>query len=264
MVLKIQKTFNLYPRYTYPPRLIAGLLWDWILMRRRSFRKDACDCIGRLEPPLRVLGSDYIPHSGPCVITPNHYYRPGFNAWWLALAITSVVPVDMHWVMTSELTFPGKWYAPIGMLVSRIMLKRAARLYGFTPMPPMPPRSQDVTVRANAVRRVLSYTMKTTFPVLGLAPEGGDMPGGRLDLPASGAGRFILLLAARGLSLVPVGVFEQDGTFCLNFGPAYHLHVPAEMTPDEKDKRASTIIMEHIAIQMPSHLRGAFHYVEEQ
>ena len=253
----------MYPCYSYPPRLVAGLLWDWILMRRRSFRKDACDCIGRLEPPLRVLGSESIPHSGPCVITANHYYRPGFNAWWLALAITSVVPADMHWVMTSELTFPGKWYAPIGMLVLRIVLKRAARLYGFTPMPPMPPRPQDVTVRANAVRKVLSYVMKTTYPVLGLAPEGGDMPGGRLALPASGAGRFSLLLATRGLSLVPVGVYEQDGRFCLNFGPAYQLHVPTEMSPDEKDKRASTIIMEHIAIQMPSHLRGIFHYVEE-
>lgn len=252
------------PRYTYPPRVVTGLLWDWLLVRRRSFRADARACIKRLQPPLKVLGKENIPLAGPCVLTANHYYRPGFNAWWLALAISTVVPVEMHWVMTGELTFPGKWYAPLGMPVSRFVLRRAARIYGFTAMPPIPPRPKDVTVRARAVREVLSYIQRCEKPILGLAPEGGDMPGGRLAWPAPGVGRFGLLIARRGLSLIPVGVYEQDGVFTLSFGSAYQLRIPSELSPDKKDRGAAKIIMEHIACQLPPYLRGDFDYVEAQ
>ena len=69
----------------------------------------------------------------------NHYYRSGFNAWWMALGLAATVPLDIHFVMTGELTFPGKWYAPLGMAGSRWLLRRFS-IYGFTTMPPMPPR----------------------------------------------------------------------------------------------------------------------------
>ena len=84
--------------------------WDVILLRNRDFHKDAKRCIENLDPPLQVLGKENIPQHGPCVITVNHYHRDGFGAQWIALAIAALVPVNMHWIMTGEFTYPGKWY----------------------------------------------------------------------------------------------------------------------------------------------------------
>ena len=254
----------MYPHYSYPLRAIPGLAADTLLGRHRSFRADAVACLARLEPPPRVLGKENIPHSGPCVLTFNHYYRPGFGAWWLALAIASVAPVEMHWIMTGELTYPGKWYAPLGMAGSRWLLKRVSRTYEFTTMPPMPPRPRDVEARARAVREVLSHIKEHPDAILGLAPEGSDQPSGRLSWPASGAGRFGLLLAGRGLRFVPVGAYEAEGALCLSFGSAYKLSLPRGLSPDEKDRQAAKVIMQNIARQLPSHLRGDFATTDEK
>ena len=99
-----------YPTYYYPPGFVARIARDVVLLRPRDFHKDAKACIENLEPPLQVSGKEYIPQSGPCVITVNHYHRPGFGAQWLALAIAALVPVRMHWIMTGEFTYVGKWY----------------------------------------------------------------------------------------------------------------------------------------------------------
>ncbi|MBA4380759.1 MAG: hypothetical protein C0393_08830 [Anaerolinea sp.] len=246
------------PRYTYPPLGVLGLSFNVFFGGHRSFQADGKRCVERLNPPLRVYGGENIPQSGPCLITFNHYYRPGFHAWWLALGIASVVPVEMHWIMTGELTFPGRWYAPLGRPISRWLLKRASQVYGFTTMPPMPPRPRDVEARARAVREVLSHIKEHPHAILGLAPEGGDNPGGGLSWPASGAGRFGLLLASRGLRFVPLGAFEAEGEFCLSFGPAYGLSVPPGLSSEEKDRQAAKIIMQNIARQLPAHLRGEF------
>ncbi len=188
---------------------------------RRSFRLDGQACVNRLDPPLFVLGKENIPPAGPCLILFNHYYRPGYNAWWTALAIAATVPQDIHFAMTGELTFPGKWYAPLGMAGSRWLLKRISRIYGFTTMPPMPPRPKDVEARALSVRAFLAYAHSHPRAILALAPEGGDQPGGLLAWPPAGAGRFIALLTASGMPIVPVGVYEENGRLCLSFGKSY-------------------------------------------
>lgn len=248
----------MYPRYSFPPRVITSLIVDWLLARRRSSRGDALACIRRLKPPLRIFGEEHIPQAGPCVVTFNHYYRPDFNAIWMAAAIASQVPVEMHFVMTGELTYPGKWYAPVGMLFSKIVLARAARVYGFPTMPPMPPRQKDVEARAQSVRRVLEVVRREKNIILGLAPEGGDNPTGQIAMPASGAGRFALLLSVAGLQFVPVGVYELDGALCLRFGVAYKLSVPRGLSADEKDSQVTRIVMSHIAALLPESLRGEF------
>jgi 1-acyl-sn-glycerol-3-phosphate acyltransferase len=220
-----------------------------------------------LKPPLRVYGVENVPLSGPCLITFNHYFRPHFHAWWLALAVAAVVPVEMHWVMTGELTFPGKWYAFLGKPISRWVLRRLAKIYGFTTMPPMPPRPKDVEARARSVRGVLEYLRAHPAAILGLSPEGGDDPNGRLAWPAPGAGRFLLLLAGTGFPILPVGMYEQAGEFCLRFGAAYRLRassrassraIPPRLGPDERDRRVAEIIMTNIARQLPQRLRGEF------
>jgi Acyltransferase len=247
-----------YPLYSYPSRLIYGLFANVLIGGRRSFRRDGQACIRRLKPSPRIFGTENIPQGGPCLITFNHYYRPGFNAWWMALGIASQVPVEMHWIMTGELTFPGRWYAPLGMLGSRWLLKRFGSIYGFTTMPPMPPRTKDVKARAASVRRTLAFAKAHPQTILGLAPEGGDQPGGAVRMPPTGAGRFILLLAEQGFPVLPVGCFEEAGEFCLRFGKAYWLQNPRDCTPDENDRRAAQIVMSAIATQLPVRLRGEF------
>ncbi len=246
------------PRYRYPFPIVPEVVRDLLLVRKRSFRDDAIACTQKIQPPLQVLRSEYIPSRGPCLLTVNHYYRPGFRAWWIALGITAVLPLEPHWVMTNELTFPGRWYAPIGRLLTRLLLARAARVYGFTGMPPMPPRRKDTAARAHSVRAVLSFVDSTPAPVLCLAPEGGDMPGGRLSWPPLGAGRFVQQLAKRGMALVPVAAYEQGGQFCLHFGQSYDLALPSGLSSGQRDREAAGIVMGRIARLLPPHLRGDF------
>ena len=248
----------MYPRYNYPPFGFFRLAPNVLFGGRRSFRRDAQLCLERLKPPLRVLGEENIPQSGPSLITFNHYYRYGFNAWWMALALAATVPVDIHFVMTGELTWPGKWYAPLGQAGSRWLLKRFSKIYGFTTMPPMPPREIDLAARARSVRETLAFSRQHPQAVLGLAPEGGDQPGGVLNWPSSGAGRFVLLLAEQGFPVLPVGAYEENGEFCLCFGTAYQLQIPRGLGPDGKDHAVAQTIMSAIAAQLPPRLRGGF------
>ncbi|MBN1450790.1 MAG: hypothetical protein JW963_07230 [Anaerolineales bacterium] len=247
-----------FPKYGYPCRVVVGLAFSTIFGLRRSFCEDAIRCIGRLKPPLRVLGRENIPQSGPCVITVNHYHRPGFGAEWLALGISAVVPHEMHWIMTAEWTAPGKWYEPIKGGYSRLLLNKLSRVYGYITMPPMPPRPQDVEARARSVKKVLNLVRKTGNTILGLAPEGGNQTGGWLSAPAPGAGRFGLLLAGSGSAFVPVGAYEADGSFYLHFGLPYQLSVPSGLSADEKDRAAAEVMMRKIAALLPEHLRGEF------
>jgi len=247
-----------YPKYAYPRGLFPKIALDVVLLRRRNFRRDANACIENLQPCLRVLEKENTPQHGPCVITVNHYHREGFGAQWIALAIAAYVPVDMHWVMTGEFTYVGKWYESIGAFGSRLLLNRIATIYGFTTMPPMPPRAKDVETRASSVRAVLEYVRHADTPILGLAPEGYDPPGGVLTRPASGAGRFGLLLSNAGLKFIPVGAYEADGVFTIHFGEPYVLSVSRDLSPDEKDTQAAQLMMKNIAQLLPNHLRGEF------
>ena len=246
------------PQYFYPPGVFAAFVRDLFLLRKRDFHGDAQACIANLHPPLKVIGQENIPQSGPCVVTVNHYHRDGFGAQWLALVVASLVPVQMHWVITSEFTYPGKWYERFGTLGSKLLLGRIAHVYSFTSMPPMPPREKDVEARAASVRAVLEYVKHTENPVIGLAPEGYDPAGDVLSRPVSGVGRFGFLLSRAGLKFCPVGAYEADGCFHVHFGKSYELRVPADLSMDEKDRQASQIMMEQIAALLPVYLRGEF------
>jgi hypothetical protein len=247
-----------YPLYKYPPGAFFLVGLNVFFGGHRSFRRDGRECIDRLAPPLRVLEPENIPQAGPCAIIFNHYYRPGFDAWWLALGLAAVVPHDIHFVMTGELTYPGKWYAPLGMAGSRLLLWRLSSIYGFTTMPPMPPRPKDVAARARSVRKTLKFARLHPHSILGLAPEGGDQPRGRLNWPAPGAGRFILHLAGLSYRIVPVGAYELGGEFCLHFGRAYDLTIPTGLSADQKDRAAAQVLMSHISALLPEPLRGPF------
>ena len=247
-----------HPKYSYPPVLFVRAAWDLLLMRRRDLRRDAKACIENMSAKLKVLGEENIPQQGGCVLTINHYHRPGLGAQWIALAVTSLVPLKVHWAVTAELMCQGKWYRAVGSRASRVFLRRLATLYGLITMPPMPPRPKDVEARAASVRALLAYVKQEHGPVLGISPEGYNSPQGALARPAQGFGRFALLLSRAGMKFIPVGGYEADGIFHLHFGKEYELSIPCDLSTDEKDEQAMQIIMRKIACLLPMYLRGEF------
>jgi hypothetical protein len=134
-----------------------------------------------------------------------------------------------------------------------------ARMYGFISMPPMPPHPELAEEAVHAMRSALALAGDATEQspvILGLAPEGGDSPDGRLMLPPAGVGRFIAHLAKRGLCFVPAAVFETDGQLTARFGPAFVPDIATRETRTELDRVVSNQVMGAIARLLPERLRG--------
>jgi hypothetical protein len=245
------------PRYRIPRRLMVSATLDLLRGSRRLFSRDARLCVGSVHPPLAYDGCENIP-SHPCVITINHYSRPGFTAWWLALGVSAAIPAEVGWLVTAAWTFPGRPWARWGEAASRRILARLTRMYGFISMPPMPPRPEELQARAKAVRGLLESARLGRSGWIGMAPEGRDGPGGVLQPPPSGSGRLLLLLAGLGLPCLPAGLFEQDDVCHVRFGPTYRLAVPADLSSRERDVQASRMVMTHLATLLPERLRGPY------
>lgn len=225
---------------------------------KRSFRKDAAWAIKHLVPPIQVYGQENIPAAGPCLITMNHYSRPGTQGFWLALGVSALAPVDIRWVMTAAWTYTGQKRGIIMRPIVRWFIGLISRSYGCLCLPSVPPVPGEEQERALAVRKVIQAVCETTHPVLGLAPEGGDIPGGKLGWPPPGSGRFMLHLNRIGLPIVPVGINEENGVFCFRFGPAYQLAVPGGLSSVEQDKQAIHQVMGAIAGLLPKAMWGDF------
>ncbi len=246
-----------YPRYPLLWKVAPGVLLSAALNRKRSFRGDALRCLAGRQPEIQITGKENIPSSGPALLVFNHYSRSGFQAYWIALAVAATVPVEMHWTMTAAWTSGGSFKSEVLAEVSRRLFPRLARIYGFTAMPPMPPRPYEAEARARAVRQALAVARQQPT-VLALAPEGRDIPGGRLGRPPAGAGRFLILLSGLSYPLYPLGVYEAGGCLCLNFGSAFNLEIPPGLIREASDSCASEIVMRSIARLLPQELRGEY------
>ena len=246
------------PRYPLPWRLALGLSWSVVRKQRRSIRQDATRALALLRFPVQVEGRQNIPSNGPAVVITNHYSRGGFGAWWIALAISAQVPVEMHWSMTAAWTSDGSLTSWVLAEMSRRIFPRIAEVYGFTALPPMPPRPFEQAARAQAVRQMLAAARKQPPPVFGMSPEGQDTPRGTLMRPHPGVGRFLYHLSCLGYLFYPAGVYEEAGVLCMSFGPPFQLKVPSGLEKDELDRCASQMVMQALARQLPVRLRGEF------
>ncbi len=243
---------NTPSHYPLPWRIGLALLRDALLGRSRSFRVDAQKCLQILKYPPKILQTPHIPVQGPALVVTNHYSRPGFPAWWIALAISATLPVDVHWLMTSAWNHLG----PLTP-ASRWLFPRLARVYGFTPIPPMPPNPAEVAARAQAVRKVLRVARRP-HAVIGLAPEGRDHTGGVLGEPPPGSGRFIQHLVKTCSLILPVGVYEDQDGLCVRFGSVFELAPVVDPVASDIDTDTSRQVMSAIARQLPESLRGVY------
>ena len=249
-------------RYRLPYRIVGGLVWSAVALQSRSFARDAQTAMASAYPAPEVLGSQHIPPRGPCLVTCNHYSRPGLGAWWTVLAIASAVAArrapdadpEIHWVMTAAWTFPeSAWRRRVLTPLTHWAFARAAHVYGFVTMPPMPPDPREVEQRALAVLRTVRLAHRAVLEggMVGLAPEGRDFPG-TLGQPPEGAGEFIALLVRAGLPILPVGVSEPEGRLRVSFGPLLVPDIPPERA--RRDWAVSRQVMAAIALQLPGTL----------
>jgi 1-acyl-sn-glycerol-3-phosphate acyltransferase len=253
--------------YRLPPSYLASLMGSWLALRPRSFAHDARRTMAGLAPAPTVLGAEHVPRQGPCLVTCNHYTHPGFAAWWLTLAVTAAVAAqrapradpEIHWVMTAAWTFPtSSWRRRVLTPVTEWAFARVARMYGFVTMPPMPPDPGQVEARAIAVLRTvrLGRRLVQEGGMLGLAPEGRDVPGDvsvgvpvGVGEPPPGVGEFIALLVKMGFPVLPVGVGEQGGELRISFGAPFVPDIPPDRS--ERDGVVAHQVMDAIARQMP-------------
>jgi len=241
------------PHYPFPWKNGLLILRDALLLRERDFRSDNLEIIKLLDPQPKILGIEHIPNCGPALLVTNHYSRPGFPAWWIAIGITASVPVDIHWLMTAG------WTHLKGLeTITRWLFPRVALVYDITATPPMPPKPSEMEARARAVRQVIRYARIDPAPVIGLAPEGRDHPGGILAPPPQGAGRFIGKLASHCKRIIPIGVYEDVECLCVSFGPPFQLDIPQELSADQRDLTVSNQVIRAIANQLPPALRGRY------
>jgi hypothetical protein len=239
-----------------PLQVVLGAAWAIIRDRKRSLRMDALRCTRRL--PALVLGAEHIPQGGPGVVLLNHYYRPGFSAAWIGLSVSAVIPHELTWVMSAAWTEANTIWTRLQAAASVPIFPRLARVYGLISMPPMPPRPHETAARARAVRQILATARRNPAPLLAIAPEGQDPPGGVLMRPHPGTGRMLFRLAQSGCRFYPLGIYEQDEYIVTGFGPGFHLSLPEGLGPAEVDRRAADRVMSAIAAQLPPELRGAY------
>jgi len=251
------------PRYHYPISATLSIAAGILAGQRRSLARDS----QRLAPgisSLRITGdpSSLLADGGRelgargLLITFNHFARPRFRVWWAAIAMASVLGSDSHWVMSTAWTYHDWLRSQLLTPLSTWLFHRIAHVYGFTSMPPMPPRAWEVNARAEAVRQVLHWARAEARPLIVLAPEGMDSPPRGLMMPPPGVGRFIEKLAQLGLAILPVGVYEEDGVLCLNFGKPYVLEAFTSADRHARDREVARTVMQHIAECLPPQMRS--------
>jgi hypothetical protein len=225
-------------------RPIARLLVHTINPAPKVDLSAALDYLQKMDQEGRVQGT---------LITVNHFTAPDFQAWWFAILISAVIPAEIHWVVTSGWTNSG-WLTGF----THWLFPRGARLFGFTSMPAMPPNPAEAEQRAVAVRQVLRFAKISSNPIIGLAPEGGDQPGGVLGELPSGVGRFVHLLGTSCSNIIPVGVWKEAGCISIIFGKPYKLEIPTGRSAQELDRLVGNIVMSQIAKLLPERLRGQY------
>jgi hypothetical protein len=247
---------NGLPSYPVPALTILRLIIAAGFSQKRSFHHDACKMIAPVS--LRISGEEWIPSQGGYLLTINHYSRPGFGIWWAIAAISAIIQPEIYWIMASNWTYPGQKREKVLLPLTHYAFKQISSIYNFATMPPMPPDPKQVEERALAVRKVVSYLRKTPSAIVGMAPEGMDLPSGNLGEPPSGSGRFVHQMTRMGFKIIPIGIFEESNTLCINFGPCYVPEPVDSFATDILDRRISFSVMSHIAMQLPQELRGNF------
>jgi 1-acyl-sn-glycerol-3-phosphate acyltransferase len=245
-------------KYSLPTKFVYKVVMAILLNSKRSFKEDARLALSGKHPQLKVIGKENIPPAGPCLILMNHYSRPGYIPIWSAFSISSLLPMESHWLMTYAWTSPNKFWDTYKRRLTRILFTSICKVYGFIPMPPMPPDPREVIDRAMAVRTLMALVRQNNPIAIGMAPEGRDFPDAVLGRPPFGMGRLLEQLAKYINNVIPVGVYEEKDLQVIHFGVPISLKIKGDWSNEEKDYELSDQVMCAIAALLPDRLRGEF------
>ena len=231
----------------------AAIAWG----RHRSLAHDALTVLAQMPELPRVRGADLIPEDGRFVVVANHYERPGLWMGWSALLISHVVQtrtsLETHWIAIQEWEAFSLWGIDIPRWLIRSVFERAFSTYGIIAMPP-----SDAPAAARAAAMRTSTGEARRGSILGLMPEGTVGATPELLHAREGAGLFLLLLAATGIRILPVGLYEERGRLVAHFGDAFPLHLPPGVPKDERDSWSRDRVMRAIRDLLPEPLWGAY------
>jgi 1-acyl-sn-glycerol-3-phosphate acyltransferase len=244
--------------YRFRISLILKFIWAVLRGRTRDLAADVEATLMGARPQPQVLNDDHIPPEGPFVLVANHYERPGLKVFWGGMLVSHAVfqrrtaGRSLHWLMTSE------WYnyrlgpIPVPVSVLRWLFRRIGRVYGLVIVPRAAERGVG---RAAAVRTILDV-VRGRGEAIGLFPEA--IGTGRLIRPAPGVGQFLLSLSSRGIPILPVGIFEEEGRLTAAFGPPFSIEVPSDVGKEERERRAAEQVMVSIGRLLPAELWGVY------
>ncbi len=225
--------------------------------RQRSLAVDSPIALRTMPVAPMVVGADRIPTDGTVLFVANHYERPGLWMAWPALVLTVASHErrgdDVYWIAIREWESFSLYGIAIPRAVLRWVFERAFGVYGIVAMPP---GNASAGERARAMRQAVARLR--SGGVIGLMPEGtvGDTPE---LLPArEGAGSFVQLLASAGATVMPAGIYENEGRLIIRFGAPVDVSLPAYIARSARDDWTRNRIMTAIKELLPEPLWGEY------
>ncbi len=241
------------PSYHLDRVLFTQFVLSALVGIKRSFRQDALRFMkGVTNFKITGVLSPIDEYKRGCLLVFNHYSRPGFATWWRGLSLAASLPKEAKFVVASSYTYPDTWLGRQKTQLWKWILKRVAETYNFIGMPAMPPKPEEILERSNSVRNLIQYARSTPQPWIAFAPEGGDSSDGRLAMPYPGVGRLMEYISGHlGLTIQPVGLFEEAECLWVFFGDPYCLDPSGIQSSKDLDRVVSLRIMQSIASCLP-------------
>jgi 1-acyl-sn-glycerol-3-phosphate acyltransferase len=225
--------------------------------RPRSLATDGMRAIRHAPVPPLLRGADNIPEQGPFAVVANHYERPGLWMAWPAVYLSHVVwqraGRELHWMAIEEWESFSLGRIPIPPWMTRVVFRRAYRVYGIIAMPP-----PDAAAAGRAAAMRSAVQVIKAGGVVGVMPEAAVGPTPELLEAREGVGSFLLLLAHAGARVLPVGLYEEAPRLVARLGAPFELSVPGSVARDDRDRWIRNRVMYAIRDLLPAALWGAY------
>lgn len=247
--------------YVLPRRILARVFGAFLLRKQRNVWDDCILANDTLAKQPVIHGMENVPEEGPIVFLPNHYERKD-TVWvgWGAIALTSALARQrdrtklryMHWVMTD--TWADCYIGPFHLNPRYLgwILKGFGDVYGITRMPAhdLPNHRTQRGRSASSLREIFKNLERGAC--VAVHPEAGGFE--TLITPPPGAGRVLAAVERQGVTMIPVGVFEENDHLVINIGKPF----AANSFNRKSDADAAATAMRTIAELVPMRNRGVW------